>query len=558
MENILKDKYDEHFALIIGINEYENLSHLDYAVNDAESVKNILIDRFNYKEENIQVLLNEQATHDNIMNAYYNLVKSTCANDSVLIFFAGHGTTYPSINEDKGFLVPVDGTEVKMNTLISWNTLINDSEMIKAKHIFFIMDACYSGLALLRGNSSKRFLKDMVRRYSRQVLTAGKADQRVKDSGAQTKNSIFTGYLLEALNGAAKTEQGVICASSVMNYVYNKVANDPKSSQTPGYGTLLGEGDFIFNYDEVFSNESESEKDTDILVEVNTGKEEFRINENDEIMNELKMLIPDDRNYIKVTEIVNQELKIYLSKFSKYKNNISSNAEQFVKNIEIYQKDINVLVKICILLAYYGSELYSNLIMKILLRITPTQSYAGILFYPVYIMYYVIIITCLEANNIRVLKDVLYLEFDRLFNVQGYYSERNILLNACDNMMDESDNFRKFFPEKNYKYPLSEYLYKMLQPLIDDFLYIGDEYPERYMSAELLISCFYAMKNYDEKGEQVWGPLGRYTYQMIYMSADIEKMPVNKIIGKLGLYDKISNKEDFIQKYNKFLNKYYF
>ena len=38
MSNILKDSYDEHFALIIGINKYDNLSNLEYAVNDAESV----------------------------------------------------------------------------------------------------------------------------------------------------------------------------------------------------------------------------------------------------------------------------------------------------------------------------------------------------------------------------------------------------------------------------------------------------------------------------------------------------------------------------------------
>ena len=225
MTNILKDSYDEHFALIIGINKYENLPVLEYAVNDAKAVRDILIEKFNYKEENIKLLVDEQATNKNIMDEYYNLINNTAINDSVLVFFAGHGSTYPSIDKDKGFLVPCDGTEIKMNTLISWDRLINDSELIRAKHIFFIMDACYSGLALLRSNPSKRFLKDMVRRQSRQVLTAGKANQTVKDSGAETNNSLFTGYLLKALNGEAKTEQGVICASSVMNYVYNKVAN---------------------------------------------------------------------------------------------------------------------------------------------------------------------------------------------------------------------------------------------------------------------------------------------------------------------------------------------
>lgn len=559
MSNILKDSYDEHFALIIGINKYDNVPDLEYAVNDAEAVKNILINKFKYKEENIQTLVNEQATHNNIMDAYYNLVNDTCANDSVLFFFAGHGSTYPGLQKDKGFLIPCDGTETKMNTLISWDTLISNSELIKAKHIFFIMDACYSGLALLRGNPSKRFLKDMVRRQSRQVLTAGKADQRVKDSGAQTNNSIFTGYLLEALNGAAKTEQGVICASSVMNYVYIKVANDPNSRQTPGYGSVFGEGEFIFNYDEIFANDINLEKDNDILVEVNLDKEDLRLSDDDKLINDLKLLLPDNNNYIKITEMINKELKIYLSKTLSYKDNLKKlNNENFAKIIEIYQKDVNNLLKIVILLAYYGNNLYSNLIMKILLRITPKESYAGLLFYPLYILYYAIIITCLESNNLKVLSDILHLELDRVFDMNGYYDNRNILMNTAKNMENESNKFSIFFPEKKYKYPLSEYLYKQLQPIIDDLLYIGDEYPERYISAELLISCFYAIKKYDEQEKYVWGPLGRYTYQMIYLNKNIEDMPINKIIEEIGLYSEVSNKQDFIKKYNNFLSKFYF
>ncbi len=559
MASILKDSYDEHFALIIGINKYNNLPNLEYAVNDAKAIKDVLINNFKYKEENIKILIDEQATHDNIMDEYYNLIKDTATNDSVIVFFAGHGSTYPSIHKDKGFLVPCDGTETKMNTLISWDRLISDSELIKAKHIFFIMDACYSGLALLRGNPSKRFLKDMVRRQARQVLTAGKADQTVKDSGAQTNNSIFTGYLLKALNGEAKTEQGVICASSVMNYVYNKVANDPNSRQTPGYGTILGEGDFIFNYDEIFSKVPEATKDNDFLVEIDNETREHRILEEDKLIDEIKSLLSDNKNYIKITDIVNNQLKMYLSKTSVYKDNYDIDSdESFAKTVELYKKDVEILLKIAILLTYYGGELYSNLILKIMSRIMPRDKSIYLLYYPLYLMYYVVIISGLESKNYKVLKDVLELEILKTVNVGSYYDEKNLLINVCNNMQELASEYNVFFPENNYKYPLAEYLYKELQPLIDDFIYVGDDYPELFISTEILISFFYAIKNYSEDESQVWGPLGRYTYQIYYASKQIERFPIYRIIEKLGLYSNISNKEDFIKKYNQFLSKHYF
>ena len=54
----LKMSYDEHFALIIGINKYENLNDLEYAVNDAKSIKDVLINTFNYKEDRKSTRLN--------------------------------------------------------------------------------------------------------------------------------------------------------------------------------------------------------------------------------------------------------------------------------------------------------------------------------------------------------------------------------------------------------------------------------------------------------------------------------------------------------------------
>lgn len=196
MANILKDSYDEHFALIIGINKYENLPVLEYAVNDAKAVRDILIEKFNYKEENIKLLVDEQATNKNIMDEYYNLINNTAINDSVLVF-AGHGSTYPSIDKDKGFLVPCDGTEIKMNTLISWDRLINDSELIRAKHIFFIMDACYSGLALLRSNPSKDF-----ERYGKKAIKTSvncwKSQSNCKGFWSRNKQFSFYGIFVKS------------------------------------------------------------------------------------------------------------------------------------------------------------------------------------------------------------------------------------------------------------------------------------------------------------------------------------------------------------------------
>jgi len=51
------------------------------------------------------------------------------------------------------------------------------SDLIPAKHVYFVMDSCYSGLALSRGSGmfakDKSYLDEVTRRAARQILTAG-------------------------------------------------------------------------------------------------------------------------------------------------------------------------------------------------------------------------------------------------------------------------------------------------------------------------------------------------------------------------------------------------
>ena len=81
------DIYDNSWALIIGIDKYENVHNLQYAVKDAESMQSILIDNFNFPKENVKLLINEQASYQNIRKQFSVISKSAEENDRVLIFF---------------------------------------------------------------------------------------------------------------------------------------------------------------------------------------------------------------------------------------------------------------------------------------------------------------------------------------------------------------------------------------------------------------------------------------------------------------------------------------
>ena len=88
-----EDIYDNSYALIIGIDKYQNVRSLDYAVKDAEDIQSMLVDKFHFEQDNIVILKNEEATKTSIIQEFSNITKKAGENDRVLIFFAGHGDT---------------------------------------------------------------------------------------------------------------------------------------------------------------------------------------------------------------------------------------------------------------------------------------------------------------------------------------------------------------------------------------------------------------------------------------------------------------------------------
>jgi peptidoglycan/xylan/chitin deacetylase (PgdA/CDA1 family)/uncharacterized caspase-like protein len=271
---IKRSYYRESWAVIIGINDYQNWPKLRYCVNDANSIEQMLTSQYGFKKSNIIKLLNKDATRDRIVWALGdqladpNRVKK---DDRVFVFFAGHGATrkLPS-GKELGYLVPVDAeAEASQAKSISMTQLQEFCELIPAKHLYFVVDSCYSGLALTRagGASAKNanYLAEVTKRMARQILTAGGADQQVADNGPGG-HSIFTWTLLQGLQGLADTDgNGAITASELGAYISPIVSS--VSHQTPAFGNLAGSegGEFVFELQQESLTETSKQLDEEAV-----------------------------------------------------------------------------------------------------------------------------------------------------------------------------------------------------------------------------------------------------------------------------------------------------
>jgi peptidoglycan/xylan/chitin deacetylase (PgdA/CDA1 family)/uncharacterized caspase-like protein len=244
--------YRESWAVVAGIDNYPKWPKLQYAVNDATGVRDLLVNKFGFKRDHVITLFNEEATREKILSALGDTLSNpnnVHHDDRVFIFFAGHGSTrrLPS-GRDLGYIIPWDAdTQNFQGQAISMTNFQDISESIPAKHVFFVMDSCYSGLAITRAaQAGNNYLREMSRRTAREMLTAGGANEEVADNGPNG-HSVFTWTLLQGLEGRADlNSDGFITAAELAAYVGPSVST--LSHQTPAFGNLPGAegGEFIF------------------------------------------------------------------------------------------------------------------------------------------------------------------------------------------------------------------------------------------------------------------------------------------------------------------------
>jgi len=249
------DIYDNSWALIIGINDYENVPDLHYAVEDALAIKNMLINEFNFSRNNVRVLIDKEASQSNINKEMSKLLKSAGVNDRVVFYFAGHGETEELGLEEvaTGFLMPSDAdVENLYFSAIPMEDLRSVSKFSKAKHMLFLVDACYSGLAAVntRGLStnSPNYIDKITQENARQIITAGQKDEKVLEKD-EWEHSAFTKNLISGLKDKKANSNGddFITGSELGFYLQEKVSLDTENSQTPQVKRLTThEGEMIF------------------------------------------------------------------------------------------------------------------------------------------------------------------------------------------------------------------------------------------------------------------------------------------------------------------------
>ena len=260
-------KLDNAYALVIGV---DNEQEQPQVLKDAIAISDMLSDEIHcgYKKENITLLLDKEATTENIIGAIDSFIAKIDANSSFLFFYSGHG----GYHEGRSYLLPFGASS---ENLIFGKDLRAKLSQMKSKRMIILFDCCHAG-GFFDGDDKK--VKINIKNQSHNSVTRSSnlngIAQEIDDEqgmaiiassqthelswGTQGEYSLFTTCLLEALQAKHKHffADEYIRMVETVNYVFRRVPemieslkkiSDIVKDQTP-YANLQMNNDFVISY----------------------------------------------------------------------------------------------------------------------------------------------------------------------------------------------------------------------------------------------------------------------------------------------------------------------
>ncbi|MCP9235117.1 caspase family protein [Lewinella sp. JB7] len=226
------------WAVVVGCAFYQHMKTLRYTDDDAYQVYAFLksIEGGALSDEQVKVLIDEDATHDNILTAMRETYRQADENDVILFYFSGHGLP--------GAFLPVDydGQQNALRHEDVQDALVSS----RSRHKLVIADACHSGSLAARsggGNTEtlSSFYSALTNAQSSTALMMSSKGEEISMEDGGLRSGVFSHYLIRGLKGEADADHdGLVSIEELFAYVHREVRGYTGNIQTP---TLTGSYD---------------------------------------------------------------------------------------------------------------------------------------------------------------------------------------------------------------------------------------------------------------------------------------------------------------------------
>lgn len=244
-----RDGRADQYALLIGVDDYANLTPLRFCGSDVADLHNTL-QKLGFGRNDITVLHDKQERSRNRPNGAMirqnleALLPLADEDDFVLVGFSGHGC---NIN-GKSYLCPIDARPDDTGTLISVDWVFAQLDRCRAGRKLFLVDACRNEVVPMGRRTTdpvdqKALMNSLLAPPKGVVVLASCDSGQFSHESPKLSNGAFMHFVASGLTGAADVDRDQqVSLFELFEFVNDRtkkfVFTEYRAAQTP---TLKGE-----------------------------------------------------------------------------------------------------------------------------------------------------------------------------------------------------------------------------------------------------------------------------------------------------------------------------
>lgn len=228
------------FGIIIAIEEYSSaifpqLNPVEFAINDAHSIKKAFSEQLYIDNANLLFLTNEEASKTAIEKEVGKLFNGFSADDECYFYYVGHGFNTKSQNRITCW--DTDNSNLEETSLSLDELLLTPLKNRECKKSFIFIDSSAeelkskNKLRTAAGNLVEKEYSELVRSFPGNSFFLSCYPGEKTFASAQAKHGIWALHLLNAMNG--KDDAAIDRSNAITNVSLNKYL----SSKIPQYIT---------------------------------------------------------------------------------------------------------------------------------------------------------------------------------------------------------------------------------------------------------------------------------------------------------------------------------
>lgn len=225
------EQSSRRWAILVGVNDYANITNLQYCVNDVTTLRDELL-KHGYEKERMFCLTTRSETGSNFHPTYANVTRTmrqvfdqVQEGDQLLVVLSGHGLM---INGKSGFCPEDADPDQPNSTIISIERIYEQMNLTKATNKLLIVDACRNDLR--RSVSGSVQPNKLPIPPPGIVLLSSCNEKEFSYEDKDLRHGVFTHFFIDGIRGNAdRNGDGFISLMELTAYVCEKTPTHVKA-----------------------------------------------------------------------------------------------------------------------------------------------------------------------------------------------------------------------------------------------------------------------------------------------------------------------------------------